>query len=334
MKRKNYLDIARTISIVAVVILHTVSGVLAVYEEEMTQLQIGVYGAIRILCAFAVPVFLMISGALFLPPEKEISLKDLFGKYIRRLLLALLLFGTVFCYMELFVNHKGFYGSDILQAVKSVLTGECWAHMWYLYMLIGIYLIMPVLKAFTAHASKKVYIYVLILLFLFQVLLPFIGTALKFSCGIQLPIASVYVFYFLFGYYCDRYVEKSAGLFLISVAGCALSITCIVLAYVRNPRAVFQYDSLYVAVFAMCLFVLFKRINAESRLCRTMNPYVFGIYLIHPFFLNLFYKGLHISPLAKGGFLLILLFAAVTFLLSFAAVWILRKLPFMRKWVL
>lgn len=334
MKRKSYLDILRVIAIFAVVLLHTVSSVTANYASMMTSTQIGVYNAIKSLCTFCVPVFVMISGALFLDPDKEITIKNLFGKYIRRLVLALFLFGFVYCEIELVVDHKGFWASDLPLAFKNVLTGNSWAHMWYLYMLVGIYLIIPVLKGFVAYASKSAYTYILILLLIFQVALPDACKLLKMDIGIHIPISSIYVFYFLAGYYLAEYVRKTRTLCICSSILGAGSAVYIIASCVTDYKAAFHYDSPAIVLLSVCLFSALSCCQRESQLCRKLHPFIFGIYLIHTFFLNIFYKGLHVTPLSMGGYVLILPFAIVTLILSFIAVWIMRKIPFMEKWIL
>ncbi len=334
MKRKPYLDLARMIAIAAVVLLHTLSGVLSQYISEMSDKQVYVYSILKILCSFCVPMFIMISGTLFLNPNKKVTLRELFGKYIRRLVLALLLFGTVYAEMELWFEHGGFRLSDLPCAIGRVLTGETWAHMWYLYMLIGLYMIMPILKGFIAASTKETQLYILILMLVFCSILPTAYNYVEQSFGIEIPIHSIYIFYFIAGYYCSEYVKITSKQKVLCMALQVVSIVSIIALLICRPETRVNYNHPLIVLFSVSMFVLLSGIKTEYEWCRRWNSYVFGIYLVHTFFLNLFYKALHITPLLAGGYVLLPVFFLVTFVLSFITVWGLRKIPFMRKWVL
>ena len=58
------------------------------------------------LLMWAVPCFLMVSGALLLNPAKEIPLKKLFGKYIKRMFLALLIFTFIFQLFDILMTGQ------------------------------------------------------------------------------------------------------------------------------------------------------------------------------------------------------------------------------------
>lgn len=52
-----------------------------------------------VLVRWAVPCFVMITGYLLLDPNKEIDLKKI-QKYVLRMAVVILLFGTIYCLME------------------------------------------------------------------------------------------------------------------------------------------------------------------------------------------------------------------------------------------
>src|SRR5699024_2388497 len=110
---------------------------------------------VKNLMTAGVPIFLMISGALFLTPEKKITIERLLKHYVRRILLALLIFGTVFAVMELVMTERTFSLTMVGKGFLMTLSGNTWAHMWYLYELIGLYLITPLLKVVIAYGGKR-----------------------------------------------------------------------------------------------------------------------------------------------------------------------------------
>ena len=153
-KQLGYLDILRWTAIAMVVMLHVISGVSDTIAVEMNQGQKIVYETVKNLMTAGVPIFLMISGALFLTPEKKITIERLLKHYVRRILLALLIFGTVFAVMELVMTERTFSLTMVGKGFLMTLSGNTWAHMWYLYELIGLYLITPLLKVVIAYGGN------------------------------------------------------------------------------------------------------------------------------------------------------------------------------------
>lgn len=154
------------------------------------------------LMCWAVPVFFMITGALLLNPSKEISYKKCF-LYMRRILLALVIFGIG--YSLLLMRGKG-NSFNFIQAIIDVYEGKSFGHLWYLYVLIGIYLTLPLFKIFVASASKKEIQIFLVVLFVFDFCLT-IGYAVGKELAFELPITWP-IFYLLLGYYLN-YVDDS-----------------------------------------------------------------------------------------------------------------------------
>lgn len=66
----------------------------------------------------------MISGFLLLNPNKPIDYKKSIGKYAKRMIIVLLVIGTAFAYMELFLKNRSFAIYDIGEALYNVLIGK------------------------------------------------------------------------------------------------------------------------------------------------------------------------------------------------------------------
>ena len=86
-QRIAYFDALRLICIFGVVMLHVSDdGIVAsIGSQEWNSALVYVS-----LSHWILPIFIMISGALFLNPAKMVTMKELYGKYVLRLLLAYL----------------------------------------------------------------------------------------------------------------------------------------------------------------------------------------------------------------------------------------------------
>lgn len=108
MTRINYLNGLRLLATLAVVWLHTSAGVLDARNVACAddKFWLSVY---KYCMQFSVPIFVMISGALFLNPAKETGFGLMFKKYVKRIALALLLFGLPMCFAETYFSNSGGY---------------------------------------------------------------------------------------------------------------------------------------------------------------------------------------------------------------------------------
>ena len=163
----------------------------------------------------------------------------------------------------------------------------------------------------------------------------------------------IYIFYYIFGY-CLHKKEKRVGANNVLVWGVGIVI---VLGEMMRDR-LFRGASLQMAynypltvllsvgimLFAMSFSEQFQH-NGRSVKHRSVLKYgrklivhlsrlSFTIYLIHPFFLNVMYKALHLTPVDTAGVISLPLFFAVTLICSVISAGILLKITPLRKHIL
>lgn len=140
----HYFSVLKCLAMLAVICLHTFCTPVNFWYCYLNrnEIFIGVFLS-QFLLAWAVPIFLMVSGALFLDKTKSIPIKKLYKKYILRLVLILLTFGTLYALMELIYTNKTINFFTVLTALKNVYAGQSWDHMWFIYMILGLYICIP-----------------------------------------------------------------------------------------------------------------------------------------------------------------------------------------------
>ncbi|MEG0767859.1 MAG: hypothetical protein RR482_09095, partial [Clostridia bacterium] len=91
-----------------------------------------------------------------------------------------------------------------------------------------------------------------------------------------------------------------------------------------------------VCLWAMSLFLLSKRVFSQpvGRGWLWFSRVSFGVYLIHPLVINVLMKVLHVQPLAFLPWLSVPVFGVGVFAVSAAITWLLRKVAFVRKYIL
>ena len=215
----------RIIACFAIILLHSLFASTVYHGDLMTAFDVKFERVFEHLLMWAVPLFLMISGALLLEPEKEIPIKKLYTKYIGRLLAALVVFTLIFQIFDYFMEDAD---GIFLEWVRDLFLGQSWAHMWYLYMMIGLYIMLPMYKKITT-ADDRFIMYVIIVLAVFTSIVPMIGS-FGFDLAFGIPTAIVYPLYMFLGYYFKNNslsLKTSVGLLAIGTIVIAATKMCI-----------------------------------------------------------------------------------------------------------
>ncbi|MBE6041303.1 MAG: hypothetical protein E7220_02135 [Clostridiales bacterium] len=321
----------RVIACFAIVVLHTVNSGYVYYADNLGP---GEAAASRITVAllmWAVPCFLMVTGALLLDPEKEITAKKLFGKYIRRVLLALIAFSFLFQVLSYIAGENTSIFGPWLSAL---LQCKGWPHMWYLYLMTGLYLMMPFYKMITERASDRMLWYLIGLIVLFTSLAPIAGIFGKES-GFYIPTSVIYPAYLFVGYMLHRKNIRAHYAVILMIVSTALIIAASV--YDKSASGgtdlshLTGYASPFVVMQSAALFSLMERIKTPAgELLKSMDSCTFGIYLIHMIGCRLVMKWMGFDPYGFGPFGFAGL-AVVFFLLSYVITWVLRRIPAVRS---
>ena len=348
----------RSLACIAIVVLHTMSYAMVSANSRGVALSAGqTMGAslVQYTCMWAVPLFVMVTGALLLEPARELSWEKLWKKYIPRVGGALILFGALFLLFDLSMNgvpetlgNSAFYASHprdgagygyaIVCGVIDLLTGHSWAHMWYLYMLLGLYLLMPFFKKITDACPRDDLMAFLAINVLFLSVSPLLGL-LGIGTDYRFPIATIYPCYLFLGYVLhDRRLRLSrtfcGALFLISTVAIWLSVCFWKGDASSNLSYLTSYNSLPVVLQAGSLFVLLDRESSsekpkDRKELLSFDKASFGIYLIHLVFIKVAFRYLELDPFAHIWLFPVVVLAAVLF--SWVCTWVLQRIPGVRN---
>ena len=198
--RKQFLDVLRVLATCAVVLMHVLTGATDVTDASIVPEYRSLLLSVMDLVTWCVPIFLLISGYLFLNPERTLTYPVMVKKYCRRIALAILLFGVPYAASELVVAERTFRIRMIPEALKMTLTGHTWSHMWYLYLILFLYLITPLLKKVLQILPVWSVVAVMTVIFLGSSVAPFLNKVLDVNSIPVLPDGGVYFLYYLCGY--------------------------------------------------------------------------------------------------------------------------------------
>lgn len=341
-----YLEVLRLVACILVVGVHV--SAFNLEQVPVESLNFKVMNGLDCLSILGVPLFVMISGALFLAPSYEITVKKFYTRKILRIVFLYffwLLFYNVVNFLENgtvwnFTNVKK-------QIVLESLLGKGMYHMWYLPMLAVLYLLTPFLKSFAADRKKCMLFCALG--FAYSILLP---TALKFEFPYRTIVESLYnqfdcsffggyVTYYVLGHALHEYVpklsaQKKAALGLggviamgIEIAVCnAWSVKTGIMSTILNtPFSVTAF------IGAAAIFLLLRdgvSGRKQEELSGRLAGLTLGIYLIHPLFLRI-YGWLGGTTLFAPAAIAVPLIVVLITLISGAAVYVLSKVPVVKK---
>jgi len=338
--RTDWLDFLRIIGSIVVVLLHASSHVF--YVSDINSWVWAVHNLYRSALRWAAPIFIMISGALFLDPEREISIRALYRKYIFRIAVALIVWDVFYAGISTLI-------SDGSLRSFAVYLLRFHYHMWYLLVLLGLYLAVPVLRMITQSMKTTRYFLGLSLFFTFiaplLLKLPVLNK-LEYAFGhMDFHLTLGYSCYFVAGYWLAKEnIPKKARL-LIYVLGAAGAAATMLLTSLATKRAQTvdetYYNNFFIGVMlqAVAVFVFARydmpRLSRKEPVIRLKNRAVrcsFGIYMIHPFVILCTEK----LSLDTGSFNPVAAVPAVSLLvwvLSLLITSVLRKIPFVNKYV-
>lgn len=198
--RKQFLDVLRVLATCAVVLMHVLTGAIDVTDTSIVPEYRSLLLSVMDLVTWCVPIFLLISGYLFLNPKRTLTYPVMIKKYCRRIALAILLFGVPYAASELVVTERTFRIRMIPEALKMTLTGHTWSHMWYLYLIFFLYLVTPFLKKVLRVLPVWGVAAVMTVIFLGSSVAPFLNKVLDVNSIPVLPDGGVYFLYYLCGY--------------------------------------------------------------------------------------------------------------------------------------
>jgi len=275
---------------------------------------------------WSVPVFVMISGCCLLNSNKIVSLSKLFGKYISRIFVALIVWSLFYAW----VFH-----------LPIMPLGSQGGHMWYLPMILGVYLTIPILQSLSTKILK--YLVVIWFVFLCCAFFNNITNGNFHILDIEHNFFLDYVGYFVLGhllYQQKRTLTTNIFIYLSGIVSFIVTIFC-TYWFTRQGNELneifFGYLSPNVLFMSMAIFV-FATDKKRSISIPFINSFIisifactFGIYLAQMFFLAQIYS--RVLRFVPNPIFYIPLVCLLTFGFGYIIVYLIRKIPVISNYI-
>jgi surface polysaccharide O-acyltransferase-like enzyme len=339
-QRVFYLDLLRLLATVAVIFLHVATSEFSVFPIRTDWYIALIYDSLSRWC---VPVFVMISGALFLNQAKTISYRSVFSKYVSRLLIAYL-FWTVIYFVWALYFYYGFHISGREDfSVKNVLQAPFNFHLWFLPMLMGVYLLIPILKKVAQDKKLMQYalaIWLVYIIFGFLQFLEVFKMAKYYYPLFNKNDIVGFAGYSLLGYCLSQQSlpkGKRMIVYLLGIIGLAVAIVGTIrlsMGSDEGEERYFAYLSPQVVAMSAALFVMVKECAPKCRKAvlkgvEWVRKDLFGVYLTHVIWLNVF--NTETMRHCCSEVITLPLITLIVFLLSLITTKLIRLIPYLRK---
>jgi len=357
MKNRDiYIDLLRVVAIFGVVLGHSSLSLpnhvqVSPFEEQTMYI-------VNVSMRWIIAMFVMISGIYHLRPNKRnISFKEEMGviyKKIIRIVYALLFWGIFYNVFKIvsdyFLAKEPITLHGILEIPGILIFNAGYYHLWFLYMLIGLYLLTPIFRCFTSSCKKEHLEYFIILFFCIGCL-PVLNDALRDyftfegkNIFFSVPELTGFMGFYIAGYYFANYkIEKSTKTVIYTLALIALLSSIIGTIYNQQPVAtLFSFLSPVSMVIAYAMFILVKDLfehkkfkDRQIEIITRISKDSFGIYLVHVFALQLVFQTFGVIGLLSLHAIIVMpLVAVTTFVISEIGVMMIQKIPVIHKYII
>ena len=261
------IDIIRIFAFVFIVFLHTLN------RQFGVDVWMGGYAIISI----GVNLFIMISGYLLLDKTEEAIV--FFKKRILNILPLFLVFNIIYIY---------FGKIPIIPVLKGKAISA--SHFWYIYMILGLYLLTPWLQKVLKYAEKET-LFVVFLWFLCNILNPY----LRYFNLAEIPFSNFpltgFIGYYILGYFVKKYdnkVKRTSFILIIVIYALGFLLSFLSTKYVlavtgKRVSDFFDKNSLGTFIMTLSFFVFWCKFNfsKRDRIIKIVADSTYFAFLVH-----------------------------------------------------
>lgn len=304
-----WMDVARVVAMVLVVLDHAVIQAAVLARRDTTAAEWWVAEPLLAVSRLAVPIFIMVSGALLLDPARSDSLRTFAQRRLARVGIPLLFWAIAYLTFRRDVLDQSLSGG---QALRDIASGDPHYHLYYLYIALGLYAITPFLRRLIATMEHRSIVILCGMAFLLGAVDQFLRTVLQVGSSNGITLFVDYVGFYLAGWLLRDVGRRQPAGRSAAAAVFALALVVLVTATLidTGQGAHWFYPSTYlspaVIVASIALFLLLQRARPAGRrakVARRLSDLSLGTYLVHPMILDLIRQE-RTEPDGVGGLLL------------------------------
>ena len=259
-----WVNVLRVAATFAVVFLH-VSAQVVMRVRDTSSMHWWIGNIADASVRWCIPVFVLLSGFLLLDPSKNEGVWLFYKKRASRIIIPLIFWTVFYVLFQIGISRQ----FNLTTTLMNILIGAPYVHLWYLYMILGLWLFTPFLRTYIRNSSNRERCFLVIILLLFASIVTTIRYLLFGSTVTIFTIFIPYIGYYICGYQLGtmRNVNFSGrcllGVFIICAFIGAMGMG---IAANKNSllRGLFFYDYFAPSVIGMSISIfLFVRSRFE-----------------------------------------------------------------------
>ena len=336
-----HYDTIRLLAVIAIVLLHVAAN--GVNDLPFGSMNWWMANVIDSACRAGVPLFLMLSGALLLHKNhktKEQSVSEFYRRRWQRLAAPVLLWSLFYL---AWTQLKAWWKNQPLtvdDTLRSALSGEPYFHLWYLYMLIGLYAVLPWFRLYWQRLSDKQQLWLLLgsiilqqslmQLRFFQQELVIVPDWLTHADQLPWPLWFIgYLPYVMLGAVLAKQIQQPAQHFWFWLGLLVCSIAIIAIGYATQCDAfdlqqtldnnvspfAYSYHRLNWPVLfcGICYWQVLRHCTIQPlpAFAHSLVTHSFGIYLVHPVWLDVSSMLLQHQALQQAPYVMLLIIRSI-----------------------
>lgn len=347
-----YFDFLRVFATLAVMVLHV--GAQNWNGTSVPSFEWQTFNVFHSITRFGVPIFVMISGALFLNKRELYTITvgggiyKLYKHNILRIVTAFIFWSAVYALPALL------HGSSFKVVCKRIITG--YYHMWFLFMIVGLYMIVPFVKKIVESPVLTKYFLALALVFTFiipqardiasvfhkDLTVELVNSVIS---KMNLSFIGGYTCYFILGH-CLHTIELSKKarciIYALSTLGFASTVLgcSFISIYNNKPNQILCGNfTLNVMLQGVGVFVFFKNLIDTLKISERMqaiiarlSKYSFGAYLVHALIIEVLNK-IGLNTMSFNPVLSVISISAIVFVISFVVSYVCNHIPVLNKYI-
>jgi len=328
-----WLDNSRIIATFAVVFLHVAGFFLNAGMDSQYWWFGNIFSSFSKWC---IPVFVMISGALLLSPDKTESMETFYRKRVSKIFIPILFWSMLY---SLGAQWQGILNSKeipILEFLNHYFFLQPTGHMWFFYMIIPLYLLTPFFRKIVANSTRREIFKLVVLSFMIAIFASVYDTVRARGYANITNWFYSYIPYYFLGYLIrtdKRCISKTILWSVFLFSSCLTTIGYYILSSLDAGTYFYGYLSVTVipaSVSIMYLLKFWTKPIINDHVTRTLSLLTLGIYLIHPFFWSMTIKSGYIT-LDLNPAVSVPVTSIIIFSVSLIVVWCIYKVPYLKR---
>lgn len=344
-KRDYSMDLLKVIASFGVVMIHVDSNFrISDFIPNTNAWNISL--AINLLTKWCIPIFIMISGYYLLNSKNEISYKDFLKKRFNKVLIPFIVWSIIYNLYYQYISSGISLKWLVLGLIKNILGYPTAAPLWFLYPLIGLYLMVPIFKKIIEEIDFKIVLIIIGFAFIIKTVAPFTDTITNGTINYwkDVPLSnSSFAIYFILGGYLGKVnpsIKTKICIYFSSMIVFAIGILAtykIQMIYDRSVEVTLDIGAINNLLLCISLFLLFKDIKFKKIssnkifiwLMNTLSQINFGIFLLHPIIIDIIkviFMELKLNLITS-----LMLQGIIVYIITGIIVFIIKKIPIIKK---